>query len=141
MMYTIQQKVPIYYAGTRGPVILCLHGAGHSAMSFACIAHFLKPTYQIISFDFRGHGHNKSPDEANMAQSTLINDTDEVMNFLMKKYSDFSFVILGHSMGGAIATKFVEKALLFPSCKYIENIKGVCFISTHCRRCGRRNSP
>ena len=35
-------KVPLYSAGTKGHVILCLHGAGHSALSFAHLAKILK---------------------------------------------------------------------------------------------------
>lgn len=30
--------VPIYHAGTEGHVFICMHGAGHSAMSFAALA-------------------------------------------------------------------------------------------------------
>ena len=28
----------IYIAGSEGPIIFCLHGAGDSALSFACLA-------------------------------------------------------------------------------------------------------
>ena len=34
----INGKVPCYYAGTKGHIFLCLHGAGHSAQSFAALA-------------------------------------------------------------------------------------------------------
>ena len=42
--------------GTSGPILFCLHGAGHSALSFASLAGVLKDRFRIISYDFRGHG-------------------------------------------------------------------------------------
>lgn len=54
-------KVPLYSAGTKGHVILCLHGAGHSALSFAHLAKLLKSEENdsiCCAFDFRGHGLN-----------------------------------------------------------------------------------
>ena len=35
---TLEGGVPIYIAGNKGHVFLCLHGAGHSALSFAALA-------------------------------------------------------------------------------------------------------
>ena len=47
---------PIYISGSEGPIILCLHGAGHSGLSFACLAKTAKSFCTIVSFDFFGHG-------------------------------------------------------------------------------------
>jgi protein phosphatase methylesterase 1 len=49
-------NIPLYFTGNTGPILFCLHGAGHSALSFAAFAGALKDQYKIISFDFRGHG-------------------------------------------------------------------------------------
>ena len=43
-----------------------------------------------------------------MSQETLINDTLEVLNYVHEKYPDRSIILIGHSMGGAIATKTVS---------------------------------
>jgi protein phosphatase methylesterase 1 len=52
-------KIPLYIAGDgSGHVYLCLHGAGHTAQSFAVMASKLKKDGTCISFDFRGHGEN-----------------------------------------------------------------------------------
>lgn len=32
------QGTPIYFAGDKGRVVICMHGAGHSAMQFAILA-------------------------------------------------------------------------------------------------------
>lgn len=60
----IDEKIPIYTAGTDGHIFFCLHGAGHSAMSFATLALELKKRGNTcISFDWRGHGGHYSEDE------------------------------------------------------------------------------
>mmetsp|Transcript_20832 Transcript_20832/g.3370 ORF Transcript_20832/g.3370 Transcript_20832/m.3370 type:complete len:84 (-) Transcript_20832:683-934(-) len=55
----INDEIPLYLQGSEGTVFLCLHGAGHSALSFASLAQEFKDTPVIIAaFDFRQHGDN-----------------------------------------------------------------------------------
>lgn len=108
----IHDKTPLFLAGTKGPLFVCLHGAGHSALSFAALAKELKGTARIASFDFRGHGGSLVEDQYNHSAETLIKDTLEVMEFLSKKFPNVSIVLVGHSMGGSIATKAAEKIFL-----------------------------
>ena len=103
--------VPIYHAGAQGHVFLCLHGAGHSAQSFASQARILKNepyNSTCVSFDFRGHGEHFREDEADMSQQTLINDTIAVIKHVISRYPHQSIIMVGHSMGGSIATKAVD---------------------------------
>ena len=66
-------KIPLYIAGNgSGHLFLCLHGAGHTAQSFAVMAMRLKSTSTCISFDFRGHGDNLQEDGLNMSEENLI---------------------------------------------------------------------
>jgi protein phosphatase methylesterase 1 len=96
--------LPIYISGNSGPNLICLHGAGHSGLSFAPLA-LANKNYRIISFDFRGHGFNTQTPSNDLSEKTLINDTIEVLNHVHEKYPDENLVIVGHSMGGSIATK------------------------------------
>ena len=108
-MEMINDTVPLFIAGTEGHVFVCLHGAGHSAMSFAVLAEKLKLTSTVVAFDWRGHGkHERGEDETNMSQETLIADTIEVLTYVHEKFSNRSLILIGHSMGGAIATKTVS---------------------------------
>ena len=66
-MEMLNDVVPIYYAGTKGHVFLCLHGAGHSAQSFAALAKIMKGQSTVVSFDFRGHGGHYREDETEMS--------------------------------------------------------------------------
>jgi len=46
----------VYFAGTTGPVLVLLHGAGHSALTWALCVERLRGHYRILAMDFRGHG-------------------------------------------------------------------------------------
>ena len=83
----LNDRVPVYYAGTQGHVFICLHGAGHSAMSFACLAKYLKVHSTVVAFDFRGHGDHHCENETDMSEETLVRDTLEVVNHVSKIYS------------------------------------------------------
>ena len=96
--------IPIYIHGEQGPNIICLHGAGHSGLSFAPLA-LINKDYRIISFDFRGHGYNTQSPYNDFSEKTLINDTMQVLNHIHEKYPEENLILLGHSMGGSIATK------------------------------------
>ena len=67
--------VPVYFAGTKGHVFICMHGAGHSAMAFAALARFLKGESIIAAFDFRGHGGHYCENELDLSEETLIEDS------------------------------------------------------------------
>ena len=77
-------------------------------MSFAVFAEMLKTEHTVIGFDWRGHGNHHREDETNMSQASLIDDTIEVLTFVHGRYPDRTIVIVGHSMGGAIAAKAVD---------------------------------
>ena len=54
----INEKIPIYFAGSQGHIFLCMHGAGNTAMTFSVIAETLKAENTVISFDWMGHGEH-----------------------------------------------------------------------------------
>ena len=63
----IDGRIPVYIAGTEGHVFVCLHGAGHSAMSFAALAADLKTQSTVVAFDFRGHGQHYCDNETDLS--------------------------------------------------------------------------
>lgn len=78
-------------------------------MSFAVLAEKMKTNSTVVAFDWRGHGeHARGEEETNMSQETLIADTLEVLTYVHEKFSDRSIILIGHSMGGAIAIKTVS---------------------------------
>ncbi len=86
----------IYTAGTKGHVFIAMHGAGFSATSFACLGGEIKKFATIAAFDFRGHGMSKQEDGSDLSSDTLVKDTIEVLKYLYDKFSDRTFIIIGH---------------------------------------------
>lgn len=102
---------PIYTAGTEGPVFLCCHGAGHSALSFAVFSKEITKFAKIACFDFRGHGYSEVQEDRDVLEvDILVDDTIKVLEYLMEKNPEDTFVFLGHSMGGSIAARASAKA-------------------------------
>jgi len=78
------------------------------------VASQLKAQNTVIAFDWRGHGDNVREDESDMSTQTLIQDAVEVLAYVHEKYPSRTMLVLGHSMGGAIAVKtidYVEKVM------------------------------
>jgi protein phosphatase methylesterase 1 len=106
--YKINDNIPIYINGNKGPNLVCLHGAGHSGLSFAPLA-LINKNYRIISFDFRGHGYNTMSEGDDLSEENLINDTILVLNHINEKFPLDNIIVIGHSMGGSVATKTCEE--------------------------------
>eukprot|EP00954_Amorphochlora_amoebiformis_P029909 1393820-Amorphochlora_amoeboformis.AAC.2 len=49
----------VYSAGKGEVCIGCIHGAGHSAMSWAILAGRMKKNHLVVSYDLRGHGKTR----------------------------------------------------------------------------------
>ena len=106
----INGEVPLYIAGNKGHVFICMHGAGHSSQSFAALAKYLKNDYIVAAFDFRGHGDNSMENELDLSEATLVGDAIAAIRYINTAlFSEASVIIVGHSMGGSIATKATAK--------------------------------
>ena len=101
----IDKSVPVYYNNNnRGPNLFCLHGAGHSALSFSLLSELSK-NYRLISYDFRGHANNTSEPKDQLSMETLVSDTEKVLLKINELFPKDNIVVLGHSLGGAVAVK------------------------------------
>ena len=123
---------PIYYAGIKGPIALCLHGAGDSSMTFACMAKSLKVYAQVIAFDFKGHGMSEH-NEISYHIDKLIEEAENIVAYLYSKQPKTNIVMVGHSVGGSVATRFVEKMVNHSTeYKYAPNVKRIMMMRVIC---------
>uniref|UniRef100_A0A665TR29 Protein phosphatase methylesterase 1 n=1 Tax=Echeneis naucrates TaxID=173247 RepID=A0A665TR29_ECHNA len=103
--------------GSHGPVLLLLHGGGHSALSWAvftvtCDVHYsIRINCRVVAMDLRAHG------KYNYIFSQDIGKVVEVL------YGETPppIMIIGHSMGGAVA---VHTAVA----SHIPSLIGLCVI-------------
>lgn len=83
----------------------------------------------VVAFDFRGHGGHYCEDEHLLSQENLIAETIRAIKYVVEKYPTQSVIVVGHSMGGSIATKTVDQVLKNNKDEeWASHIKGVFII-------------
>ncbi|GAA5944191.1 hypothetical protein JCM1841_006436, partial [Sporobolomyces salmonicolor] len=104
--------------GRNGVVFVCVHGAGYSGLSFACVAQSLVEKGEgkvgVLAYDARGHGKTRMPpapalaavNETEQPKMALENLADDLVRLLKVVWPDRaeapSVILVGHSMGGAV---------------------------------------
>lgn len=84
--------------GSRGPVVLCVHGMTSSRLSWQRLAEHLQDRFRIVAYDQRGHGDSAAV-HGPMALSRGVRDVENVATALGEPID----LLIGHSWGGAIA--------------------------------------
>ncbi|KAH0546371.1 protein phosphatase methylesterase 1 [Cotesia glomerata] len=108
----------IYTKGNEGPTLVLLHGGGYSALTWAEFTKSITSMIicRVLAMDLRGHGDTHTTDDENLSADTLAMDVAAVI----KQVTENNPVILvGHSMGGAVAVRAAE---------HIENLAGLTVI-------------
>uniref|UniRef100_A0A7M4G2G9 Protein phosphatase methylesterase 1 n=1 Tax=Crocodylus porosus TaxID=8502 RepID=A0A7M4G2G9_CROPO len=112
----------IYKSGSEGPVLLLLHGGGHSALSWAVFTSAIINRIQcrIVALDLRGHGETKVRNPEDLSAETMAKDIGNVVEAM---YGDLPppIMLIGHSMGGAIAVHTAASNL-------VPSLLGLCMI-------------
>jgi len=68
-------------------------------------------------------------DETTLTQENLINETIRALKHIVERYPEQSIIIVGHSMGGSIATKTVDHIQTNNKTeKWVEHVKGLFII-------------
>ena len=88
--------------------ILLLHGFNDSKETFMYLESSLSTKFNILSFDFRGHGGSNWKQEGFYHYSEMMLDLHNVTQHFFKEKL---FVLLGHSMGASVGARY---AGLFP---------------------------
>lgn len=71
----------VYKSGSEGPVLLLLHGGGHSALSWAVFTAAIISRVQcrIVALDLRGHGETKVKNSEDLSAETMAKDVGNVV--------------------------------------------------------------
>uniref|UniRef100_A0A9J8BZ76 Protein phosphatase methylesterase 1 n=1 Tax=Cyprinus carpio carpio TaxID=630221 RepID=A0A9J8BZ76_CYPCA len=112
----------IYSSGSHGPVLMLLHGGGHSALSWAVFTSVIcsRINCRVVAMDLRGHGDTKVKNPDDLSAETMAKDIGKVVEALYGENPP-PIMIIGHSMGGAIA---VHTA----AANHVPSLLGLCVI-------------
>ena len=109
--YTINgQVLYVQEAGpAHGPIAVLIHGWSSSSFTWAPIIPILSKRYRCIAIDLPGFGQSPAP----ASKPTIVGYADLIAQIIVKLNGehDRAVLVLGHSMGGQIATTL---ALLYP---------------------------
>lgn len=101
---------PAPAAAPRGTVLL-VHGLGEHAGRYAHVAAALNGAgWHVSGFDQRGHGRSGGRQGVVAAADSLLADLGAVVDAVRPR-APGPLVLLGHSMGGTVAARFVAEAL------------------------------
>ncbi|XP_034413610.1 protein phosphatase methylesterase 1-like [Cyclopterus lumpus] len=103
----------IYTAGDDGPLLVLLHGGGHSALSWAVFTTAIgsRVSCRVLAMDLRGHGDTLVHHREDFSTHTMSSD---VANVIRACYGETPppIVLIGHGVGGAIAVHTASNMVL-----------------------------
>lgn len=98
-------------AGAARGTVLIVHGLGEHIGRYAhVIAHLNACGWQVSGHDQRGHGASAGPRGAIAAPDSLLADLGRVIEAVRQRFAG-PLVLLGHSLGGLVAARFVAEGL------------------------------
>lgn len=116
-------KFNVYSTNNDSPwIVICIHGAGHSALSFSLFAEALKGTCQIKAVDLKCHGETPGDPAKDLSIEDLTEDCIGFCRAL--KPDDKKLIIVGHSLGGCIAAR-AAKQLKPSGLVVLDTIEGI----------------
>jgi len=105
---------PTPAAAARG-VVLIVHGLGEHIGRYEHVAAHLNAWgWNVVGYDHRGHGRSEGAKGRIRQWDDLLRDLSLVIDLVRKKHPG-PLVLLGHSMGGMVAARFVAEGVPHPA--------------------------
>ena len=95
----------------RGTIVL-VHGLGEHVGRYVHVATFFNARgWRVVGYDHRGHGESDGPRGRIAATDDLLVDLAGAIDAVRHDHPQSPLVLLGHSLGGLVAARFVAGAL------------------------------
>jgi alpha-beta hydrolase superfamily lysophospholipase len=115
-------------SGDAWGTVQIVHGLGEHIGRYAAVAEALNAAgWHVIGHDHRGHGQSGGARGAIPAADTLLRDLTAVMDAHRTRHG--RHVLLGHSMGGLVAARFVAEGLQPQPAAWFRELDGLVLSS------------
>ena len=113
--------------GSAHGTVQIVHGLGEHIGRYAALAHALQCAgWNVAGHDHRGHGRSEGPRGAVPSASALLQDLATVIDSLR---GPGRHVLLGHSMGGLVAARFVAESIAATPAPWWREVDGLVLSS------------
>ena len=108
--YSEQSSRPIDIVHTPAKgVVLIVHGLGEHAGRYDHVANILSDLgFVVCAYDQRGHGESTGLPGMLPTPTALLDDLAEVLDEIRQHHPKSPLILLGHSLGGLVASRFVS---------------------------------
>ena len=90
-------------------VVLMVHGLGEHAGRYDHVANALSNWgFEVCAYDQRGHGESTGLPGVIPTPGALLDDLADVLDETRQQYPKLPLILLGHSLGGLVASRFVS---------------------------------
>jgi pimeloyl-ACP methyl ester carboxylesterase len=102
------QSSSIHYlrGGKGAELLLCLHGFGETAYSYAFLEKHFSDTYTLLAIDLPLHGDTNWPEEQLFTPANLVAVIEKIVQ---QEGNPLTFTLMGYSMGGRVALQLLER--------------------------------
>ncbi len=109
--------------------VLIVHGLGEHGGRYAHVAAMLNDAgWDVVSYDHRGHGRSAGARGRIAHDEALLEDLAVVID-AVRAAQPGKLVLLGHSMGGLIAARFVAEGLQTPPARWHREVDALVLSS------------
>lgn len=116
-------------AGASRGLVLLVHGLGEHAGRHAHVAAALGTAgWAVLGYDQRGHGHSAGAQGDVAEPDSLLRDLAAVLDEARRRHAG-PLVLLGHSMGGLVAARFVAESLAASPAAWARPVDGLVLSS------------
>lgn len=96
-------------SGKARGVVLIVHGLGEHAGRYDHVANALSDWgFVVHAYDQRGHGQSGGLPGVLPSDTALLDDLAEVVDDVRSQYPRLPLILLGHSLGGLVVSRFVS---------------------------------
>jgi alpha-beta hydrolase superfamily lysophospholipase len=114
-------------AGTARGTVQIVHGLGEHIGRYEALAADLNAQgWHVAGHDYRGHGRSEGARGALPAPHALLQDLAAVMDHVR---GPGRHVLLGHSLGGLVAARFVAESLMNEARRWARDVDGLVLSS------------